>query len=56
MLEPDDSVEETAAAVENVKLNLDKVHGIPGNARHGEPESPREQSKERVNEGAVGSL
>ena len=43
MLEPDDSVDETAAAVENVNLNLDKVHGIPGNARHGEPESPREQ-------------
>ena len=45
MLEPDDSVEETAAAVENVKLNLDKVHGIPGNARHGEPESPREERR-----------
>ena len=26
-----------------INLNLDKVHGIPGNAKHGEPESPREQ-------------
>ena len=31
--------------VENVKLNLDKVHGIPGNAKHGEPDSPREERR-----------
>ena len=44
MLEPDDSVEEeVTATVETVNLNLDKVHGIPGNAKHGEPESPREE-------------
>ena len=44
MLEPDDSVEEeNTATVETVNLNLDKVHGIPGNAKHGEPESPREE-------------
>ena len=44
MLEPDDSVEEEiTATVETINLNLDKVHGIPGNAKHGEPESPREE-------------
>ena len=44
MLEPDDSVEEeVTATVETVNLNLNKVHGIPGNAKHGEPESPREE-------------
>ena len=26
-----------------INLNLDKVHGIPGNAKHGEPESPHEK-------------
>ena len=31
--------------MENVKLNLDKVHGIPGNAKHGEPDSPREERR-----------
>ena len=47
MVEPEEETvaaeEETAAAVETVNLNLDKVHGIPGNAKHGEPESPREE-------------
>ena len=36
-------LEETADAVENINLDLNKVHGIPGNAKHGEPESPREK-------------
>ena len=31
--------------MENVKLDLDKVHGIPGNAKHGEPNSPREERR-----------
>ena len=43
MQENADDAEETAAAVERINLNLDKVHGIPGNAKHGEPESPREE-------------
>ena len=34
----DDLEPDTAA----VKLNLDKVHGIPGSSKHAEPESPRE--------------
>ena len=36
-------MEETAAAVEDINLDLNKVHGIRGNAKHGEPESPREK-------------
>ena len=43
MQENADDAEETAASVERINLNLDKVHGIPGNAKHGEPESPREE-------------
>ena len=36
-------MEANAAAVEDINLDLNKVHGIPGNAKHGEPESPREK-------------
>ena len=43
MQENANAVEETAAAVESINLDLDKVHGIPGNAKHGESESPREK-------------
>ena len=43
MIDPEE--EETAVDADRVNLNLDKVHGIPGNAKHGEPESPREQMR-----------
>ena len=31
-----------ADAAAAINLDLDKVHGIPGNTKHGEPDSPRE--------------
>ena len=36
-------MEANAAAAKAINLDLNKVHGIPGNAKHGEPDSPREK-------------
>ena len=37
-----EELESNADATADVNLNLDKVHGIPGNSKHAEPDSPHE--------------